>query len=137
MRSAYICSSLKLDNYNRTTEILEQLSDYALLLRPHPDEITKPIKKLDTVKMDIVLIEGADELWLLSKFGRDCSWELGFAAAKGKIIRVLVDNTNRAAIESDWMLHQHAKLYYSIPEFIASLVAVSEPKIFVEGRSYE
>lgn len=108
MKRIYICSSLKPDNYSHVTQVLTQLPTNVAYLRPHPAEITA-LKKEDTVETDVAMIRYADEIWVLGHIGRDSTWEIGFATALNKRIRLLIDDTNRATIEQDWML-LHGKI---------------------------
>lgn len=102
MKKVYICSSLRQENYDHVTKLLAQLPA-AIYLRPQTAE-KLAAKREDTVESDVALMKHADEIWVLGRIGRDCSWEIGWAAAMNKRVRVLIDETNRATIEDDWML---------------------------------
>lgn len=102
MKKVYICSSLRQENYDHVTKLLAQLP-VAVYLRPQPAE-KLAAKKEDTIESDVAMMKHADEIWVLGHIGRDCSWEIGWAAAMNKRVRVLIDETNRAMIEDDWMM---------------------------------
>lgn len=58
---------------------------------------------MKTVREDVRAIEKCDELWVIGRFGRDCSWEIGYAMALGKKIMIFEDHTNCRKLWSDWM----------------------------------
>lgn len=99
MKKVYICSSVRASVYDRVTGILEQLPP-AIHLRPRQDVEGQ---KINHVEIDVAMIHHCDEVWVLGEFGRDCSWEIGYATAVGKHIIMFVDETNRNFVEKDWM----------------------------------
>lgn len=101
MKKVYICSSLRLDNHTRVTETLKKLPP-AIHLRPYLEQSGN---KLGHVEVDVAMIHHCDELWVVGEYGKDCSWEIGYATAIGKPIVVYRDKTNAKALENDWMLY--------------------------------
>lgn len=65
---------------------------------------TNPSKMMDTVREDVAAIIACDELWLVGDYGRDCSWEIGYAMGLGKRVVVWRDKTNKEKFDSDWMV---------------------------------
>jgi len=99
----YVCSSLKPHTIRRVDKILDRFKaqDQDLkLFRPYG---TNPKKMMETVREDIDAIERCDELWVLGRFGRDCSFEIGYALALKKKVIIWEDHTNRQKLWSDWM----------------------------------
>ncbi len=106
MLKVYICSSLRDDNYLHVTRLLKELPP-AVHLRPAKGEDTLEGRR-NHVEIDIAMLQYCDEIWVLGAYGRDCSWEIGYAMGIKKSVRILVDDTNAHTIENDWML-QHGK----------------------------
>ena len=103
MKKVYICSSLREEPYKHVTGLLNLVTSQkeVVVLRPHfGDEDNK----VGHVVQDVGMIREADELWLMGEYGRDCSWEIGFAMALGKHVRIFIDETNRHLVDQDWML---------------------------------
>ena len=97
----YISSSLRPEVYARVTVLLERYGRDYEILRPslvQPDHWTTHV--IDDVRM----IREADEIWLMGEYGRDCSWEMGFATALGKKVRIFRDASNSTNLDNDWML---------------------------------
>lgn len=99
MKKAYICSSLRLENHTKVTKLLEQLPP-AIHLRPYLDQQGN---KMGHIEADVAMINWADEIWLVGDYGRDCQWEIGYAAGIKKKVVVFLDDTNREKLEHDWM----------------------------------
>jgi len=60
---------------------------------------------INHVEVDIAMINHADEVWVVSQYGKDCSWEIGYACGKNIPVIMWRDATNAAAIEADWMIY--------------------------------
>jgi nucleoside 2-deoxyribosyltransferase len=102
MKKVYICSSLREEPYKHVTEVLEKVTNPSIVvLRPNFGDENN---KIAHVVQDVGMIRESDELWLMGEYGRDCSWEIGFAMALGIPVRIFIDETNRHLIEHDWML---------------------------------
>lgn len=101
MKKVYICSSLRQDNYNYVTELLKKLPE-AIHLRPHISQ-SEADDKRHFVESDVAMMEYADEIWVLGRFGRDCSWEIGYATGRGIPIKLLEDKYNAEVLAADWM----------------------------------
>lgn len=101
----YVCSSLRPKVVKRVDKLLPVLAkrvDYTVdYFRPRG---TAPSGMMQTVREDVDAINACDELWLVGDYGRDCSFELGYALAIGKKIVVWTDRTNRKKFDSDWMV---------------------------------
>ncbi len=97
----YICSSLRPEVYERVSSLLKRLPK-AIHLRPTQDQ---PGNKLNHVEVDVAMMHHADEIWLVGEFGRDCSWELGYATGKGIPIVFWRDETNSKHLDQDWMFN--------------------------------
>lgn len=116
----YICSSLKPDNYLYVSELLTKLPP-AIHLRPNASQLVADDRR-HFVESDVAMIKYCDELWVLGRFGRDCTWEIGFATALGKTIRILRDRANDQVLQEDWM-YMHGQVeglltvYESIHDF--------------------
>lgn len=104
MKKVYICSSLRIENHAKVTEVLKNLPA-AIHLRPYLEQSGN---KLGHVEVDVAMIHHCDELWVVGEYGKDCSWELGYATAIGKPIVVYRDHSNSEALDKDWMLHHAA-----------------------------
>lgn len=105
MLKAYICSSLKDDNYKYVTGVLKELP-LVTHLRPSPGiEGCAVGHRRHHVETDIAMLQYCDEVWVLGRYGRDCSWEIGYAMGLKKTVRILSDASNELLILEDWMLH--------------------------------
>lgn len=115
----YICSSLREKPYAHVTRVIQRerrLRRFRSLVSLSkatcnnlPLTVLRPglggeEDKLAHVVQDVGMIREADELWVMGEYGRDCSWEIGFAMALGKPVRIFVDDTNRHLLEQDWMI---------------------------------
>jgi nucleoside 2-deoxyribosyltransferase len=98
-KKVYICSSLRPEVHARVTGILQQLPE-AIHLRPYIEQIGNKIGHVET---DVAMINWADEIWVLNEYGRDCQWEIGYAAGIKKPVIVFRDEFNRDKLEHDWM----------------------------------
>lgn len=103
----YVCSSLRPKVVKRVDKILQAMKE---TLKPDGRTVsffrpggTDKRKRDNTVRIDVMAIDACDELWVVGNYGRDCSWEIGYATALGKKIRIFEDHTNRRRLESDWM----------------------------------
>lgn len=101
----YLCSSLRPTVVEHVNALLPVLIER----RPDPVDVflprgTDPSKMMETVREDLDAINACDELWLVGDYGRDCSFELGYAIAIGKKIVAWLDDTNREKFNSDWMI---------------------------------
>lgn len=135
MKKVYICCSLKLPNYEHVSGLLARLPD-AIHLRPQPsqlDELTgSNLRKKNVVEADVAMIQYCDEVWVLGKFGRDCSWEIGYATALHKRVRILKEEDNAEIISSDWMfLHGETlgnlTVYDTIFDFKNAVLSTADP----------
>lgn len=106
MIKVYICASLRPAVYERVTEILRNLPP-AIHLRPWG---AQKGDRMGHVETDVAMINHADQLWLVGEYGRDCSWELGYAMGIGKPIKIFMDDSNASRIEDDWMLYHGLNL---------------------------
>jgi hypothetical protein len=100
----YICSSLRDEPYKHVTALLDKVVPAfpgTIVLRP---SLGGDSNKVAHVIQDVGMIREADELWVMGEYGRDCSWDIGFAMGIGKKVRVFVDETNRHLLEQDWMV---------------------------------
>lgn len=97
----YICSSLRPEVYAHVTDLLKRLPK-AIHMRPYATDASQ---KLAHVETDVAMIKHCDEVWVVGEYGRDCSWEIGYAAGIGKPVTVWEDYTNAKHISDDWMLH--------------------------------
>lgn len=102
LKKVYICSSLRAENYERTTKLLDDVLPKAIHLRPFKEQKGN---RLNHVEVDIAMIKHAEEVWVVSQYGKDCSWEIGYACGKNIPVVIWRDEFNAAAIESDWMLY--------------------------------
>lgn len=77
-----------------------------------------PVGQLENKKIcaefDEQLIRNCNEVWAFGQIGRDCSWELGFAAGLNKKIKIFIDNTNRDILKEDWMIFLNAEIIETI-----------------------
>lgn len=99
----YVCSSLRPQTAKRVDKILVEFRrDFPALkfFRPKGTSIKTMMK---TVREDVRAIEACDELWVVGRFGRDCSWEIGYAMALRKLVVFWEDHTNKKKWWSDWM----------------------------------
>lgn len=99
----YVCSSLKPHTVKRVDALLEKLKlvyPSVEFFRPSGDD---PDKLMDTVREDVKAIHECDELWVIGRYGRDCSWEIGYAMGLRKHVVIWEDHTNHRKIWSDWM----------------------------------
>lgn len=109
MRYAYICSSLRQDNYDYVTNLLQEsdsLKDLGLL-RPHVGQLQD---KHNFTELDVAMIKHSDFLLVIGEYGRDCSWEIGYAMGIGKPVTVAICPRNRDRVDEDWMLHHGKRL---------------------------
>ncbi len=53
-------------------------------------------------KVDRMMLDLCDEVWVFGNIGRDCAWEMGYAAALNKPIRIYSDTTH---FKNDWMTY--------------------------------
>lgn len=100
----YICSSLRDEPYAHVTGVLDKAKEKfpeAIVLRPGLGGANDIVAHVVT---DVGMIREADELWVMGEYGRDCSWEIGFAMGLGMTIRVFVDSTNEHLLAQDWMI---------------------------------
>lgn len=103
--SVYVCSSLRPRVVKRVDALLKRLRRiHGAPIQYFRPRGTDPSLMLETVREDVTAIEACDELWVVGDYGRDCSWEIGYAMALGKRVHVWLDRTNKAKIQSDWML---------------------------------
>lgn len=100
--TAYICSSLRPKVYDHVTKLIKNLDTIFTLLRPTSGQLEN---RLEYVELDVAMIKHADEVWIMGEFGRDCSWEIGYACGLKKKIVLFLDETNAKIVEEDWMLH--------------------------------
>lgn len=107
MKKVYICSSLRPEVYERVTRLLKETLPRAIHLRPFKEQYGN---KLGHVETDVAMIRYCDEFWVVGEFGRDCSWEIGYATGLGKPIVFFCDETNRKNLESDWMMYHGANV---------------------------
>ncbi len=98
-KKIYVCSSLRPEVYARVTKILAKQKNI-IPLRPWGAQIGE---KEGHVETDIAMIQYSDELWVIGEFGRDCSFEIGYAIGIKKPVVVLRDSTNKDRLEQDWM----------------------------------
>lgn len=79
MKKIYICSSCRKENYEYVDSLLKRLNalNSYFIFRPQFGQLEDK-EKYGTI--DATAIENCDELWLIGDYGRDCSWELGYAA---------------------------------------------------------
>lgn len=104
----YVCSSLRPRTVARVDRIIAELATAhkaatgrdVRYFRPRG---TDPSKIMVTVREDVAAIKWCDELWVVGRYGRDCSLEMGFAAGIGKKIRIYRDKTNCNRLSQDWM----------------------------------
>src|SRR6266481_42803 len=107
MKSIYICSSLRAEVYAHVSKVLAVVTTDEKIYRPQAG----PAENRDSiVESDCYAIEHCDELWVIGEFGRDYSWEIGYAMGLGKIVKIFVDYTNSHFVEKDWMIHYGNKL---------------------------
>lgn len=105
MLKVYICSSLKDDNYKYVTGVLKELPP-AIHLRPTPGPVGGTLEdRRHHVEVDVAMIQYCDEVWVIGAYGRDCSWEMGYAMGLNKHVRILSDLTNRETLSLDWMIY--------------------------------
>ena len=100
----YVCSSLKPHTVKRVDKLLKAFKrDFPALkfFRPSGNNVKTLMK---TVREDVKAIDACDELWVVGRYGRDCSWEIGYAMALGKKVVFWLDHTNKRRFQSDWML---------------------------------
>lgn len=102
LKKVYICSSLRPEVYVRVTELLNTKCPKAIHLRPYLEQTGN---KLGHIECDVAMIHHCDELWVVGEYGRDCAWEIGYATAMGKPIKVFKDASNALSLEKDWMLY--------------------------------
>lgn len=107
MKSVYICSSLRPEVYKHVSRVLGIVAKDEKIYRPQPGPVEN---RLEIVASDCYAIEHCDELWVIGEFGRDCSWEIGYALGLGKSVKVYRDPTNTAMVEKDWMLYHGIRL---------------------------
>ena len=115
MKKAYVCSSLRPEVYERVTYLLSLFPEMTFL-RPHATQLEDKAK---WINQDVEWINEADELWVVGEYGRDCSWEIGFAMGINKPVVVIVDPSNAQLILNDWMM------WYGRPRVI--LISQEEP----------
>lgn len=99
MNKVYICSSLRPEVINYVNKTLYKLPR-SIHLRPwsSPDS-----SKVGHVETDVAMIQYCDELWVVGEYGRDCSWEIGYAMGLGKRVVIWRDDSNKHLIAQDWM----------------------------------
>lgn len=100
MTSVYVCSSLRAEVFAHVSSVLNKVSKGEKFYRPQKSDVAE---MLQTVIDDCKGIETSDELWVIGEFGRDCSWEVGYAMGLGKKVKVFVDDTNHHLVDEDWM----------------------------------
>ncbi len=99
----YVCSSLKPPTIRRVDRLLERFRAVTPGLRFFRPYGTDPSRMMETVREDVDAINECDELWVIGRFGRDCSWEIGYATALGKPVVIWEDFTNHKKLWQDWM----------------------------------
>lgn len=99
-KKVYICSSLRPEVYERVSRILAKMPD-VIPLRPWGAQAGE---KEGHVETDIAMIKYSDELYVLGEFGRDCSFEIGYALGISKPVVIYRDKTNAKFLEQDWMI---------------------------------
>lgn len=107
MKKVYVCSSCRQENYDYVTDLLtkNRLIHKAFLFRPQPGQL---LNKTEFANVDIDAINASDEVWLIGEYGRDCAWELGYAAGIKKPIKVFRCEKNEKHLEADWMMWSKA-----------------------------
>lgn len=103
MKKVYICSSCRLENYEYVTDLLSQLGlmNTAFFFRPQPGQLKD---KQIFADVDVDAINSCDEVWVMGRHGRDCSWEIGYAAGIQKPVKVYMCDVNAGDLENDWMM---------------------------------
>lgn len=100
----YVASSLRPEVVSRVDKLLPQLAKQygspVLFLRPTGVDM-KDIMSI--VREDVKAIDECDQLWLIGDYGRDVSWEAGYAMANKKPVVIYKDYTNAEKLESDAM----------------------------------
>jgi len=115
MKRIYICSSCRPENYEYVKQLLKLYTTREMsIFHPEPQQLEE---KTRYACVDIIEIQKADEIWLIGDYGRDCSWELGYAQALQKTVCVFRCHINRAKLDDDWMLWplMHACNVYEVP----------------------
>lgn len=107
MKSIYVCSSLRPEVYQHVSKVLSVVAKDEKIYRPQPGPLEN---RHEIVGSDCYGIEHCDELWVIGQFGRDCSWEIGYAMGLGKKVKIYVDDTNREFVDKDWMFYHGIKL---------------------------
>ncbi|PWU11647.1 MAG: hypothetical protein C5B47_00635 [Verrucomicrobia bacterium] len=102
LKKVYICSSLRTEVYERVSKLLDEVLPKAIHLRPFKEQKGN---RLNHVEVDVAMIHHADEIWVVGEFGRDCSFEIGYATGIKKPIIMWRDFTNAKNIEHDWMIY--------------------------------
>lgn len=116
LKKIYICSSLRIENHTRVTEILAQLPK-VIHLRPYLEQTGN---KLGHIEADIAMIHYCDEVWVVGEYGRDCAYEQGLATGLGKPMTVFRDEKNKERLDSDWMI------LHSVNKGLAKIVELDD-----------
>lgn len=97
----YVCGSLRAEVVEHVDKILKDYSQFDIdFFRPYGTDTSE---LMNTVVEDVEKIENCDEIWVMGQWGRDSSWEIGYAMALKKRVIFFVDETNEKLLESDWM----------------------------------
>lgn len=97
----YICTPLKIEKF-KLDLISKMLLDENIFAFIPP---TEQLHGKDIgARLDEQHIALCDELWAFGNLGRDCSWEIGYAAGLGKPRKVFLTGDNNYLRDSDWMV---------------------------------
>lgn len=109
MKKVYICTPLSDEKFNLKLISLKILNnpDVFAFIPPQGQLCDKELGS----RLDKKMIEMCDELWVFGEFGRDCSWEIGYAQGLGKRVIVIRDDSNRGILDEDWMTTINIELF--------------------------
>lgn len=98
----YVCTPLNQDKFN-----LKQITEVCLRHKQFIFPFIPPIGQLSDKKLgaqlDKTMIELCNEMYVFGNIGRDCAWEIGYAAGLNKPITIFIDDSNKASFDDDWM----------------------------------